>query len=288
MLNDIFRYIAWEEDEYDGDAEGAQSTDPKPDTTTLTNSDDPAQQKADTDEVDRKLAEAVEEKKSDVKVNGHIEPEDPVAEDAEEPKEAPAAVKEEATLSPEPAVETPRDPDPTPVASSPQPARATAPPQAPEPAKPAAPKTWASLVGRAAAPVPTNGSSGTSAPKTAQPAQPAQPKPKIAPMSGKSANDGSAQTNGNGNGNSEWQMADSRQRQNRPHSQSVTSNQANVLGYVKNVTDKVDASILKAKLQAFGELAYFDVSRPKVSPLKILVSIRSSTNFIELRIHRVC
>ena len=285
VLNDIFRYIAWEEDEYDTGADveaPIPSAAPKPDTTTLTSSDDPAQQKADTDVVDRKLAETAvhEEVSNDVKVNGHVASEIPTIVAEEAPA---AAVKEEDTsLSTEEAIpsESPRDPDPTPVASSPQPTKAAAAPQAPaEPAKPAAPATWASLVGRSAAPAPTptNGNASL-APK------PAQPKPRIAPMSGKSANnDGSpAQTNGN----SEWQLADNKQRQNRPHSQSVSSSQANVLGYVKNVTDKVDASILKAKLQAFGELNYFDVSRSKVSLLLLYKS--SPLMMLELRLYRVC
>lgn len=37
-----------------------------------------------------------------------------------------------------------------------------------------------------------------------------------------------------------------------------------VMAYVKNVTEKVPTEALRVALQKFGELAYFDVSRPKV------------------------
>ena len=37
------------------------------------------------------------------------------------------------------------------------------------------------------------------------------------------------------------------------------------LAYIKNVNEKVDARVLKEVLETFGELKYFDVSRPRVS-----------------------
>ena len=283
VLNDIFRYIAWEEDEYDNGADTNEevtqtSTASKPDATTLTNSGNPAQQKADAELVDRKLEENVlhkptaqEDIPSDIKTNGHAASEVPTIIAEEAPvaavKEADAGAPSQATATEDEATfEKPRDPDPTPVASPPPSNKApAAPTQAPTaPPKPAAPKTWASMVGRAAAPVSTDGTASAAVPR------PAQSKPKATssstkpPTSSPNANAEASSAQAQPTGNSEWQLADNRQRQNRPHSQSVSSGQANVLGYVKNVTEKVDASILKATLQSFGELAYFDVSRLKV------------------------
>ena len=285
VLNDIFRYIAMdEEEEYEDGAEANEeaaqsSVAGKPETTTLTSSNDRAQQKADVEVVNRKLEEDVLQKPSaqenipsDVTTNGHAAAEAPKihAEDAPVAavKEAEAdAPSQPAAVEEEIQAEKPHNPDPTPVASPPQPAKAVAAPtQATAPAKPAAPKTWASLVGRAAPPpAATNGTAPTPA------AAPAQSKPKGVPSAAKqpatpsTTNGEDSASKAQQNGNSGWQLANDKQRQNRPHSQSISSNQATVLGYVKNVTDKVDASLLKAQLQTFGELIYFDVSRQKVS-----------------------
>ena len=283
VLNDIFRYIAWEEDEYENGAEANEvnqtSMAPKPDTTTLTSSDDLVQQEVDAEMLDRKLEENVLQKPSaqdniprNFKANGHAVSEAPIIHAEEIPT---ATVKETEVDTPSHAAaveeeegepEKPHDPEPTPADSPPRPVKVTAAvTQAPaSPAKPAAPKSWASLVGRAAAPNTTNGTVPAAMPKQTQ------PKPKTTPSASKPpANPQDVTVEGSSgpaptNGNSEWQLADSKQRQNRSHSQSVSSSQANVLGYVKNVTEKVDASLLKAQLQTFGELNYFDVSRLKV------------------------
>ncbi|KAI9874216.1 MAG: hypothetical protein M1823_007737, partial [Watsoniomyces obsoletus] len=39
--------------------------------------------------------------------------------------------------------------------------------------------------------------------------------------------------------------------------------EANVLAYIKNVNEKVDARTLREVLERYGELKYFDVSRPR-------------------------
>lgn len=285
VLNDIFRYIAWEEDEYENGPEPNEANQspvaPKPETTTLTSSSDPVQQETDAELLDRKLEEEVVEKPStqeeiprNIETNGQDVSETPTVPADEAPAMAPkeaevedpshvGAAAEEVVEEPE----KPRDPEPTPTASPPQSAKAAGATTAqtpPAPAKPAAPKTWASLVGRAAAPASVNGAAAANTSKQIQ------PKPKSAsstPKPSATTPDATAESSSAQapiNGNSEWQLADSKQRQNRPHSQSVSGSQTNVLGYVKNVTDKVDASLLKAQLQAFGELNYFDVSRLKV------------------------
>ncbi|KAG8526755.1 uncharacterized protein KY384_008184 [Bacidia gigantensis] len=287
VLNDIFRYIVDEEEEnnvpngvVEAPTAPAETADPVP--ATLTNSNDPEKQEEDAEKVDRKLDEEVLSKPSEpvptvLETADAAEAKDsaPGKEVDEIPEES---VKESTPEAPEQAAESaavedivkpekPRDPDPTPIASPAKPTKAT-PVEAPvaSPPKPAAPKTWANLVA-------SNGST-TSAPasntKAVPPAIPAAPKPKTmnnapkdasAPSSVGEDSPAKPQQNG-GNG---WQTAgpDNKQRQGRQHSQSVSSSQDNVLGYVKNVTDKVDASILKTTLASFGKLAYFDVSRQK-------------------------
>lgn len=298
VLNDIFRYIIEEEEVELENGEAPQeatepSQAPQPAPATLTSSNEPAEQKRDAELVDKKLEEKVIHKASSfedphadaasaddvaeseyVKIN-HAEDAPAAAVASAEEERGPDQAEQALAAEDEAQPEKPRDPDPTPVASPPKPVQA-APVQNQTPAappKPAAPKTWANLVAsKNAAPPPT--ANGT---KSASPVTTAQPKPKSAPPTkesptptAKAADEGAPPPQQNGNGG--WQMAgaDSNKRQGRQHSQSVSSNQENVLGYVKNVTDKVDASILKATLATFGHLAYFDVSRPKV---RLLITI---------------
>ena len=299
VLNDIFRYL--DEDEEDEPERGAvannedtpalvSETESKP--ATLTSSDDPEQQEHDAVEVDKKLEDEVLRNSTsgnevtpaattanDSALSDAVEINQ--AEDApvaaikeseaagEAPERAAEAVAQEAEQTPG---EKPRDPDPTPIASPVKAAKqvsveTSAPAATP---KPAAPKTWANLVAanRVAAPAIPNGASSTSS------ATPPTSQPKAAPSS-------TSQTatpptiarepspaKGQQNGNTGWQMAgsDNKQKQGRQHgsSPSVSGNQEVFLGYVKNVTDKVDASILKSTLSQYGKLLYFDVSRPKV------------------------
>ena len=294
MLNDIFRYILDEEEEVEeGDVavtngaveeQIAPAPAPAPADTeetvpaTLTSSNDPVQQKHDVEHVDRKLEEEVlsrpDGQQSDA-VSASEAPAVKVAEDApvaavkDAPSPTPAPEQLAESLAAEDQPEKPRDPDPTPIASPPKPPKA-APAEVPTaPPKSAIPKTWANLVA-------SKGTTGATAPvgaKAAQPATPAPLKPKTTNASTKESTtppttageEASAKPQQNG-GSSGWQMAgaDNKQRPSRQHSQSISSNQDNVMGYVKNVTEKVDASILRAALASFGRLAYFDVSRQKV------------------------
>ena len=300
VLNDIFRYIQEDEEEEMENGEvpeevaHTQALEPEPETTTLTSSADPAQQEHDAEKIDRKLEEEVLQKPALVQdLPAEVTPDEAVdvAEDApaaasavieadEEIAHAPEQAAEIAAVEDEAQPEKPRDPDPTPIASPPKPVKAalaesTASTAPAAPPKPAAPKTWANLVAanRVAAPaVPNPASSNTSA------ATPTAPQPKPAPSSTNqsvtpptSANE-EAPAKMQQNGNSGWQMAgaENSKKQSRQHSQSVSGGQENVLGYVKNVTDKVDASILKTTLARYGKLVYFDVSRPKVCAVPFL------------------
>lgn len=298
VLNDIFRYIVEDEDEVmedppavNDDAAPALATGPEP--ATLTSSGDPVQQEHDAGQIDRKLEEEVLQKPSPGEhAAGEITPANGYtggdAVEVNHAEDAPAAAVKEsepAVEAPEEAAEIvakedeqaqpekPRDPDPTPVASPAKPSTA-APVENPTtaaPSKPAAPKTWANLVAanRIAAPAVPNGAPPTST------ASPAASQTKAAPPS--STNQSvtppttareTSPAKGQQNSNAGWQMAgsDNNKKQGRQHgsSPSVSGNQEVFLGYVKNVTDKVDASILKSTLSQYGKLLYFDVSRPKV------------------------
>lgn len=289
VLNDMFRYLLEDDEEsvdngIAGADEPAAISPPEPESETLTSSADPAQQQHGVEQVDKKLEDEVVHKSPTAE---NMSTEEPPANDSAAPEapavnhveEAPAiALKEpdeaekdaaSAAVAEEAQTEKPRDPEPTPVASSPaKSARAT--PVEPialaAPAKPAAPKTWANLVAanRNAAPaVPNNASSATSTPP-AQPkaAPPAANRSATPPTSAGDESPAKTQQNGNAG----WQMAgsDNNKKQGRQHSQSVSGGQGNVMAYVKNVTDKVDASILKSTLLQYGKLPYFDVSRQKV------------------------
>lgn len=313
VLNDIFRYIVEEEDEEldngqvaNDEATPASATEDVP--TTLTSSDDAVQQEHDAEQVDKKLEEEVLRDST----SAETEPTAPTpansdsvtnavevnhAEDApaaaikelEEPAEAPeqaaeAVAKEDEQADPE----KPRDPDPTPIASPAKPAK-PAPVEIPAAAKPAAPKTWANLVAanRTAPPAVPNGAptTSTAAPPASQTktATSTTNRSVTPPLSASEENPAKAQQIGN----SGWQMAgsDNNKKQGRQHgsSSSVSGNQEAFLGYVKNVTDKVDASILKSTLSQYGKLLYFDVSRPKVSHLDALFNAYKLINLPELR-----
>ena len=295
VLNDIFRYLVEEEEEEPMDPEGPAIPEPPPtaeaeaEAETLTSSADPEQQQRDAEQVDKKLQEdvqglnaneePVEESAGPPAVAEPIVPESAEADDADnapvttEENQEDASQSEEASADIDPATTTedlepekPKEAEPTPAASPPKPASA-APAQTPTPAapaKPAAPKTWANLVAanRTAPAVPTAPASTSTAAPQPKPTQPQANRSTSPPASTKDEPPSRSQPNGN----SGWQMAgqDSAKRQNRQQSMSGNIDKDNVLGYVKNVTEKVDASLLKEALLEHGKLVYFDVSRQKV------------------------
>ncbi len=283
--------------------------------TTLTSSADPTQQERDAEQIDRKLEQEVLQKPtSDRDIPNDAAPANDntsseaidIADDApvaaarvsdEELAESPeqGATAATATVEDESQPEKPRDPDPTPIASPPKSAKAAPVESAASaaPPKPAAPKTWANLVAAnsVAAPAVPNG-----APSSNSTATPLAAQSKVAPSSTNrsatppaSANeDAPAKTQQNGNAG--WQMAgsDNSKKQGRQHSQSTSATQENVLGYVKNVTDKVDASILKTTLAQYGKLVYFDVSRPKVCTEAAPSLYTNSNSLTELCFRGIC
>ncbi|KAI4203677.1 MAG: hypothetical protein LQ350_001678 [Teloschistes chrysophthalmus] len=285
VLNDIFRYIEDEEEDFEPEEPQAiHAAETEEPTATLTSSDDQAQQQHDAEVVDNKLEAELENEKvaseepaaSEPMSNGTAtgdnvgesaeEATDNLASSADEHAETKIEDAEQVVEEVKAEPEKPKDPDPTPIASPPKPAQAE-PAQASTPAvppKPAAPKTWANLVA-------ANRVTAPAAPSSASSASPAPSQSKNVPsstahtMTSPATATDDSQIRPQTNGNAGWQTAgtDNNRRQARGQSISGNTEKETVLGYVKNVTEKVDASILKSTLSAFGKLAYFDVSRGK-------------------------
>lgn len=227
----------------------------------------------DADLVDKKLESALASESADQAptTNGNG-----LTAEAEKKKEdAPASVAEpEASLTPEVVEkeleeevvkeqEKPKDPSPTPASVAAAPKAKPATPAAPS--APAKPLSWASLAAGTPAgkPVPVVPASAKAAPRPAQPRaaptapasasatapQPSKPTPPASESAEKDSN--------------VWQTAGSNQKQN---SRSVASPgiKEDTLGYVRNVTEKVNVDELRSTLAKFGELVYFDVNRSKV------------------------
>ncbi|KAK4661724.1 uncharacterized protein QC763_707110 [Podospora pseudopauciseta] len=190
---------------------------------------------------------------------------------AEAPVEAPAAteaapaVEAEAEPAAEPEVpveEPPKDPAPTPAApATAAPVAAPAPAEPPKPQQPPKPMTWASRLAAsaaAAAPKPV-------IPKVATPPAAAQaraPVPAQAPTTAPQSTEAApAAPKDQG---SEWQTAETkRQSRAQPAAAATQTEKEGTLAYIKFVTDKVKEADLKATLEAFGEVVYFDINRTK-------------------------
>lgn len=255
VLNDIFRYLNDEEDEIIEDEPAPEpaaveeaSTSPPP---AANVEHDSVNNEVDAEQVDAKLKEAVDAE-AEPTVNGasaETAVEEPTAED-----EAPEAPEVEVALVP---AEDPPEPEHSPARSPLKPATPASATEIP-PSK----KTWANLVGSKAPaipaiPVPT--STFPSQPK----AQRSPPTPPAAqPQQSGSTNEQGTSIASQGN---EWQTADHGKKQARP--QTKPSSEGNVLGYIKNVTDKIEASKLRSALEQYGEIKYFDVSRPRASEI---------------------
>lgn len=299
VLNDIFRYISDEEDDEPENEEssGIAAITAK-DTLAIMDVAPGSVKQIDVGHVDKKLEEEPHEiitsdkETGDTDVrNGDSATQDTSLEAAETtdavdetvasdaPVAAPVAelephsdakageVAQEAS-EPVPAVtnevhpEKPKDPDPTPIASPPAPPKPVATPAPPTiPARQAPPPTWAALLAQG---------------RVTQPAVPIQavipPTPKPAQSSAnRSATPPKEPTASPAlpqeNGNSGWQTAgtENGRRQGRQQPNSGSGERGNVVhGYIKNVTERVDASELKETFLKHGKLAYFDVRRQRV------------------------
>ncbi|GFG06408.1 putative G3BP-like protein [Aspergillus udagawae] len=271
VLNDIFRYLVDEEEENVNEevapveapaapaapaeeqvaeaAEEPAAAEAAPEVTEAQVTDEAAAA-----QVDEKLEQA-QENGEPAQINGAT------AEEPEAPQEAPAPVEPEAA-----APESPATPQPTPA----EPVKKEAPVPEKETAAPAkaVPKTWATIASKsgASAPVvpaiPVAPPKSTPAPAASQPSPapaPSQPAPTAAsaPAAAAAAESTTEQpTSTDGAG---WQTAG----HDHKKTQSRAAEEQNVLAYIKNVNEKVDASLLKQTLSRFGKLKYFDVSRQK-------------------------
>ena len=278
VLNDIFRYLNDDEDEIVEDeepqpevlaeqaptpAEGLTEPEPHVDDQVVT--EDAAE------EVDEKLederSEELQEDAADINGDDHLAATD---EPLDEPEEESTQDALATDTTEQDTTEQPAEPEAASAASNDSSAEAAAPVQVPAPVSEAAPtkKTWASMLGggvqKPAVPaLPIAAPAQPKAPRPTQPAATSKTSAEPAPAQATtpvSASTPTSQSNG-------WQTAESK-KSNRP--QNKVGTEGTTLAYIKNVNEKVDARILREVLENFGELKYFDVSRPRVSILPSL------------------
>lgn len=295
VLNDIFRYInEEEEDEAENEESSGNATISAGDTSTIVDVAAGYEKLIDDEQANKKIEEeprqtnAPDNETSDTNVRNGDDPSQEIpleaaestdivdqtdASDAavtelEPPSDGkPDEVAQEAS-EPVPAAadevnaEKPKEPDPTPIASPPAPPKPVATPTPPAvPAKQAPPATWAALLaqGRVTQPAVPIQAAIPPAPKPAQ---------SIANRSATPPKEPSAsQAPPQENGNSGWQTAgpENGRRQGRQQPNSGNGERGYVVqGFIKNVTERVDASELKETFLRHGKLAYFDVRRQRV------------------------
>ncbi|KAF2209423.1 hypothetical protein CERZMDRAFT_114080 [Cercospora zeae-maydis SCOH1-5] len=255
--------------------------------TTLTNSADPAAVEHDAEEDDKTIEVKL--------VNGTYSEDDektaaaeekPATVDSEKVEEAPAVqTEQEQEQEPETAkeaekvdtaaaaaeTETPKGPEPTRAPSSPkQETQKPTPAPAPKPATPAVPKTWASLAASAAKTVaPVIPQPVPQAAKTLQQkaiatnaAVPATATNPATPMTPSAQSSQDAKAN---DSQDEWTAVGSNHNRNasKQTNSAPPQQEPQFRGYIKNVSDNVDGNKLKAELEKFGDLLYFDIARQK-------------------------
>lgn len=250
----------------------------------MTSSSDPAAVEADAAKVDKELEEKVveapaapveaEAEAPEPSINGttdeaEVAESEPAA-DAATPatEDAPAEIAEPtATEISEP--EKPKDPEPTPALSpaKPEPAQPVAQPAqaAPAaPAKPAAPKTWANLAAAAHRVV----TPAVTAPQPSTSAVPAQPKAAPVPVQAAPATAGApARETSPAGQQDEWNTVggDHKRQQSKAQASTGAQEASQNRAYIKNVSETIDAKDLRATLEKYGEISYFDIARQKVS-----------------------
>lgn len=280
VLNDIFRYLRDDDDEVEPESSpaGAGYIEPVHSAAEPSVAAKATISNEDVAVVDKKLEEVakepVEESPVQSATNGTPAPEEADASAPDGAAPAVSAPEEAKAVEPEaPAVEEAAEPEkakeaaPTPAPAAKEAPKPTAAPSGPP--KPAVPKTWAQLasarVAAAAAPAPT---SSPSAPAPSKPSQQAAAPANASPATSTPAppvrepSPADSQKEGSTGG---WQTAghEHSRKASRAQAQPLVSQDGKVRAYVKNVYQSVDADALKAALSKYGELAYFDVSRPK-------------------------
>ena len=274
VLNDIFRYLADEDEEVVEEAPAAEAAAaPEPEA--------PVEAVKEPEATEPAAPEAEPEVEKPAAVEPEVEPEVNGEADAEEdtPQTNGASTQEQAA-APAPAIPSPAAP--AAAESKPEepkqeePAQAAAPAAAPTKAAPpapaketsapakAAPMTWASIARKtdSTAPVATPAPAAAPAVPATQPK--AQPPAQAATPPAASTETTTAQASSNDNAGWQTAGAEHSKKQSRPQSVSATGDDHVVSAFVKNVNEKVDASLLKQNLARFGKLKYFDVNRQKV------------------------
>ncbi|PWY79562.1 hypothetical protein BO70DRAFT_50389 [Aspergillus heteromorphus CBS 117.55] len=266
VLNDIFRYLADEEEEIETEEAAPAPAPAAPADASVP--EVPAQPEAETapeaveTQVDSEPAVAQVDEKLEEAEKGAEEV--PATESAPQTngdsvQEAPAEAAPEAAAPAESddlKVEEPAAPEPTPV---PEQKEAPAPAKESAPAR-AVPKTWATIASKSGATVPVVPALPVTPVKPTAPAAPApvasstQSTATPPPVTTESVPSQPPSNDGSG-----WQTAGHEHKK----TQSRAGEEQNVLGYIKNVTEKVDAVLLKQTLSRFGKLKHFDVSRQK-------------------------
>ncbi|KAE8306984.1 hypothetical protein BDV41DRAFT_569430 [Aspergillus transmontanensis] len=272
VLNDIFRYLVDEEDIVNEEptpaatAASAASAEPaepavepaadeptQPETESAPTAESQVADEVTVAKVDEKLEQA--EEKADEE-----QPEEPAtqangteAQRSEDVQEPVALAESEASNT-----EKPATPEPTPASTTQK--ENVAP--AKEPAVPAraVPKTWANIASKSGATAPVVPAIPVAPAKPAPASSSAQsvPAPVAAAATPTLATD-STPSQPPSNDGSGWQTAGHDHKKTQPRA----SDDQNVMAYIKNVTDKVDATLLKQTLSRFGKLKHFDVSRQK-------------------------
>lgn len=177
----------------------------------------------------------------------------------------------------EPETEKPKDPEPTPAISpaksAAQPASAS-PAQASAPAasKPSAPKSWASLAAAAhrtppAVPVPQQSSSAAAPQTKAAPVPAATPAPAAAPSPAPAPSAAAAPAEAPpAKQEDEWTaVGDHKKQQKGAQAAAGAQEGPQTRAYIKNVSETLDPKDLRAAMEKFGDITYFDVHKAKVS-----------------------
>lgn len=282
VLNDIFRYISdeGEEEQVEAAPEETATQGPLVQDVEMPKAqaaaEEPVAEPLNAEVVDQKLEEVVEpevaaeetpvtngtsEVATEKEESSVPEPEaEPEVEEAPAPEVAEKEVEEEIK---EP--EKPKDPVPSPAPVKTEP---VAKPAAPvQPSGPPKPMSWANRAAAAAGSAPRPAVPIVT-PKTAPPAQPraAPQAPKAAPAPAASPAPVASPATEKDKENVGWQsVGDSAKRQNRPQSISSPPEKEGTMGYVRNVTEKVQTDELREALGKHGNMIYFDVNRAKVS-----------------------
>ncbi|KAJ5745578.1 hypothetical protein N7520_010760 [Penicillium odoratum] len=245
VLNDIFRYLVDEEELVE------EAVAPVPETTEI-----PEPVSTPEAQVTDDVAASKVDEKLENETNGVVEQTEEAV-----PQTNGTPAKEDVEETPVPAVEAEVVSEEKPVTPEPSPApvQKEAPAEKESAPIPAIPKSWASIASSSKlGAVPVVPAIPAATPKAAAPA--ATPQPAAAPAVTAAATPAAeprSQDAPSGDA-AGWQTAGAEHKK----TQSRADEQI-VLGYMKNVTEKVDFALLKQTLSRFGKLKFFDINRPK-------------------------